>query len=154
MPRLDKLPPSSRVFAQVDRFTFECPDCQAIVVGDKRTYFQRIKARGKVLWKGRDAAGGPPTYNPVTGRVRCPQCEHAFGVGLLLWRVPVSRRAVPPPDQRPTLVELRKLKAYQVSRLSEGPALASGEEQNVLLPECTCDIDEGRYDDDCPAHGR
>lgn len=107
------------LFARVDRFHVECPNCLTIIVSDvdpKRA--TRIYKRGKRLTGRQARATANPfhPYNPYLQQLRCPTCERIYFVGLLLWQPRANTRSlnkppldtVPTPQQRAQLRQLAR----------------------------------------------
>lgn len=136
-----------RTYARPRTFDVECPDCGALYIVSR----ERIGA-----------------WDPVRSELRCDSCNHAFVVGLALWRIPPGRGAKGRPlDQVPTrrtLQTLRGVLAGMVKRDSRGRSARSLKILDEAAGKgagCTCQyhpsplqylkIPESEMD--CPVHG-
>jgi hypothetical protein len=154
MPRQPFPPPGGRIFGRVERFVVECPVCGSIILAHTHphdTHHNRTRKGQSRRWTRGFRPGQP--YNPLTGRLRCPGCTRTWGVGLLLW--PVSSAPTTPqqpPDQRATQRERELLRTYIYGVHAEEPP-PDGQHNVAVEQPCTCPVDWGGYDRDCPIHG-
>lgn len=155
MPRLPFLPAGAlRLFGRIDRFTCECPACGQIT----HAHFDRevAKVRRKLVRPKQQGRPDPGmTYNPLTSRLRCPQCMRIWGVGLLLYPVVPRAAASQPYDQRPTWKQLLNLRQIHTGFLLEKKVRGSDSLNVVVEQTCTCEEIEGaiRTRPNCPVHG-
>lgn len=157
MPKVNKLPASTRFFARVERFVCECPRCGSIILahiqpasGQSRTQMLTERRR---RWTRGFVPGAP--YNPVTCRLTCPSCRRTWGVGLILWPVPRSgggRGVLQPPDARLSARQRTEMRQYSEGRFAHLPLAKGGEHNLAVTSECTCPMPDG-MDMGCPIHG-
>lgn len=166
MPHLPSLPPGTpRVFGRIDRFTCECPRCGQLI----QAHFDRpagqirraqIQPSLKEGAPGRVKPRSTLTYNPLTSRLTCPQCNRVWGVGLLLY--PVHPRSAPsqPMDQRPTFQQLLAMRQLAGGFFMDKAAPIKGVDSlNLAIDEeCACWLENStpprmHYVAKCPIHG-
>lgn len=153
MPRTQNLP-GDRVFGQLEKFVIQCPDCSSLILSHVQPAGNRGLIPGRRHWTKARSAEEP--YNPMTGRITCPGCQHLFCVGIVLYRPPRSGGGAQPgqpPDQRWTPEIHRRYRQYMQGTLVDA-RLPAGAEQNVLVePECSCPQTLGGWTPTCPVHG-
>lgn len=152
MPKVDKLPAGVKVFARVFAFDVACPACGCVIVTDHKRGGPRLPRRRSRKHKTLYAEG---PYNSLIGRLRCPNCRKEYGVGLVLWSVPLTGNAaeIPiPEDWVPTTRQYAALQNYRVGIWPE-VRLVKGGPQNLLITAlCSCPLDQGDSATDCPVH--
>ena len=117
--------PGDRIWARVDRFVCECPNCAAIIspfhqdLGRQPTIAEsgrRLSDVGETERAGGASAFGDRVYDPRSQSLRCPRCHETYAVGLLLYPVERGTRSVAaPPDTIPTPEQRRQLRAIKAS---------------------------------------
>lgn len=141
MPHQPLPPDGTPFFARIDKFHCECPHCSDIILVTGRNRRDRRKRKPDL--------GKPGLYNALASILTCPACGHHFGVGLLLWNLTSSRRAIPS-DQIPTRRQLALLR-HKAAGVWPHKVKRAGEPTNVAAgAECTCP-DEG-WAPACPIH--
>lgn len=122
----------SRFYASLRPLRMACPRCDAIML---LAYGQSHYAK----------------YNPVTGIVRCPQCEYVLQLGLIAWPVTNNRHrgAI---DQQLTYRQIAEIRAMTGGFWAEEKK-GQGQPVNLLAEPCRCESDR-RPDPLCPVHGQ
>lgn len=152
MPRQPSAPPGAgRIFARIDRFDVECPDCGKVIAGGL-TGRARLTAQKRIRTSGQIKQA--TAYNPVTSTLRCPFCGRLYQVGLILWPLHRSTRGWSiPQDQRPTTDQMRQLRQYAKGFVARDHK-RRGDAVNVhVTAECLCPIAAGGWAPACPIHG-
>lgn len=146
MPHAPATPPGTRLFARLDRFHCECPQCGTLLIASK----DPKKASGYRAVGHRAAT----QYNPLTSRLTCSNCRRVWGVGLVLWPVRQGRSSSTiPEDHRPTRKQLAQLRQYTVG-IAPDQDICQGDPLNLAIDgECTCPDVEGGWRRSCPVHG-
>lgn len=138
--------PHTPIYASLVPLRVECPFCGRIILFGK---WGRASTRNV-----RDLKA----YDPYHSVLICPDCRHAYYVGLVLWDAPSVRdkgerlRDVAP-GVRPTRKQLAQIRlrggATKGFWMDEGHV--RGEPVTVYEPgECTCLLGRVR---ECPKHG-
>lgn len=151
MPHVSTPPPGDRFFAQVDRFTCECPSCGRLIHAQLD---YRRGGRGKEARRRRPRRAEERTYNPYTQRLACPGCHKTYQVGLLLYPV-VERswRALAPSDTVPTPRQQLAIRRHALGGLWTEEPKRSGEAVNLVVEaKCSCPQPYG-WAAACPLHG-
>jgi len=154
MPIIDKPPAlAGRFFAKVLAFVCVCPRCGQLVESrvpprPGRSLRQQLTQRPPKRRSSRRGA-----YNPYNGRLTCPRCTRQFGVGLVLYAVPLNGGTgtpEPAPDQWPNKAEVQAMIDYSAGMLAlrrEQP----GDARNLAIrAACTCGV---HTEPGCPVHG-
>jgi hypothetical protein len=159
MPHARTTPPHDRFFARIDRFECECPHCGKLIfaVMDQRNSMIRNSALSKRQARGRLLPSNPrlldSVWNPVSQRLKCPNCEHTYMVGLLVYPVLTGTRRMldPPPDVVPTAREIaacrQRAGGYYATKTYQ-----RGAPVNVSLSS-TCSCPPKGWLGSCPVHG-
>jgi uncharacterized C2H2 Zn-finger protein len=154
MPHVPTVPPSSRFFARIDRFTCECPSCGLVIVAqlDATRHRSRDDETNRVRRRPRRAR--EVTYNALTQRLACPRCRKVYQIGLMAYPVvPRSKKAVEPSDTIPSPRQFLAIRQQAGVGFWAIDAKPSGEEVNLALDvPCTCPKPYG-WHAGCPVHG-
>ena len=160
MPHVPKMPPATRFFARLDRFSCECPACGKVIytgrgiTGQPRRLEAVYKARANAAGKLRNRSVWKLQWNPITQRLVCPYCTTPFTAGLVLYTVPPGayRSLTPPPDTIPTPHQRAELRRLAGGYFGKDPHKQTAEVNLVIDDPCTCSEVTG-WSPSCPVHG-
>lgn len=161
MPHVPRMPPATRFFARLDRFSCECPACGKVIytgrgiTGGPRRLEAMYKLRPNAVANPRARNVWKLHWNPITQRLVCPYCTTPYTAGLVLYPLAKGyrRSLTPPPDTVPTPHQRAELRHLAGGYFGKEPRSTAEEEVNLVIDDpCTCSEVTG-WTPSCPVHG-
>lgn len=156
MPRTPAIPPSDRFFARLEGAMLECPRCGTL------DYFSQRGAAGKsaedlrIKRLARYKRLSKPSWNPSTGRWKCPSCHLTCILGILAWPTTTAPHQTRPRDQVPNQRQLLQLRNEGGGRWMREALTGYRAKGSNLTAGCRC-APGCAYTDQreptCPIHG-